>query len=111
MAKKATTSAIDFLAMLAGEPEIFETGGLTVELRPLTFAEVQRLATAHKGDSTEMAFQALALGLVNPALSAEQLETLRNGKPGPLMKIAQRVMEISGMVEGADGSPLDGISS
>lgn len=103
-----TTNAVDFLAAIAGETELFEVGGVTVELRSLTFAEVQGLSTKHKDDSTELAFQALVLGLVEPKLSESELATVRTGKPGPLMKIAQRVMEISGMVESEDGSPLAG---
>lgn len=108
---KATTSAVDFLAALAGETEIFETSGLAVELRSLTFAEVQQLGTKYKNESTEMAFQALALGLLSPKLDAEQLATLRVGRPGPLMKIAQRVMQLSGMTEDEGGSPLAGTVS
>ena len=108
---KATTSAVDFLAALSGETDIFETDGVTVELRSLTFTETQRLGVKFKNDNTEMAFQALALGLVKPALTPEQLEQLRQAKPGPLMKIAKRVMEISGMVDEEGGSPLAGSGS
>lgn len=104
-----TTKAVDFLAALTCEPEIFETNGVTVELRSLTFAEVQRLATKHKDDNAEMTFQALALGLVSPKLDETQLEQLRNVKPGAIMKMAQRVMEISGMTESA--GPLAGTGS
>lgn len=106
---KATTSAVDFLAAMTGTPELFETQGVTVELRSLTFAEVQQLVTKYQGDATEMAFQALALGLVTPALDDEQLVALRSAKPGPIMAMAQRVMQISGMAEEDDnGSPLAG---
>lgn len=108
---KATTSAIDFLAVIAGETELFETDGLTVELRSLTFPEAQRLFTEHAGDNAEIAFQALTLGLLAPKLDEDQLAIVRNGKPGPLLKIAQRVMEISGMTEGEGGRPLDGSGS
>lgn len=105
---KSATNAIDFLAAIAGETELFEVGSVTVELRSLTFAEVQRLSAAHRNDNAEMAFQALALGLVAPKLDEAQLAQVRAGKPGPLMKIAQRVMEISGMVGDESGAPLDG---
>lgn len=101
---KATSSAVDFLGMLACEPEIFETDGLTVELRSLTYFEVQRLVAEHKDNDQEMAFQALTLGLVKPELDAEQLGQLRNSRPGPLMKIARRVMRLSGLVD--DSGPL-----
>jgi hypothetical protein len=105
-----TTNAVDFLAALTCEPEFFETNNVTVQLRSLTFTEVQRIATKHKDDSAEMSFQALALGLVEPKLDTEQLEQLRNSKPGPLMNIAKRVMQISGMAA-EDKGPLDGDGS
>lgn len=101
--------AVDFLAALACEPEIFETEGVKVEVRPLTFSEVQQIATKHKGDSAEMMFQALVRGLVKPQLSAPQLEQLRASRPGPLTKISNRIMEISGMMEGS--GPLAGDGS
>lgn len=101
---KATTSAVDFLAAVTGEPQLFEVDGLTVELRSLTFSESQKIVTEHKDDNTELAFQALVLGLVAPKLDEAQLQQLRNARPGPLMKIAKRVIEISGM--GEDSGPL-----
>lgn len=107
---KAASPAVDFMAMLANETELYEVApGIKVELRTLTFAEVQGLATQHKDNSTEMAFQSLRLGLTAPELSAEQWEQARHGKSGPLMKIAGRVMEISGMTEG--NTPLAGTGS
>jgi len=109
--QKAITSAPDFLAAITGGTEVFEVGGVTVELRSLTFAEVQRLANQYQGDATEMAFQALALGLVSPVLTPEQLGQVRDGRPGPLMKMAQRVMQISGMTEDTENFPGAGLSS
>ena len=108
---KATTSAIDFLAAISGGTEQFEVSGVTVELRSLTFAEAQQLGTKYKDNNTEMAFQALALGLVTPKLDDAQLEQVRAGRPGPLMKIAQRVMQIRGMVETEENFPGGGLSS
>jgi hypothetical protein len=105
---KTTTNAIDFLAAISGGTEFFEVSGAIVELRSLTFAEVQRLSSSYKDDNAEMAFQALVLGLVAPKLDSAQLEQVRNGKPGPLMKIAQRVMQISGMIEDAENFPGGG---
>ncbi len=100
----APSSAVDFLAALVCEPEIFETDGVTVQLRSLTYVEVQRLVAKHKDDNEEMAFQALTLGLVKPELNEEQLAQLRTSKPGPLMKIAKRVLQLSGLAE--DSGPL-----
>lgn len=101
---KATSSAVDFLAAVSGDTQLFETDGVTVELRSLTFAESQKLLRDNPNDNSEMTFQALVMGLVAPKLDAAQLEQLRAAKPGPLMKIARRVMVISGMVE--DDGPL-----
>jgi hypothetical protein len=103
---KAISSATDFLAALSCEPEAYETNGVTVELRSLTFTEVQKIATQHRDDSNEMAFQAMRLGLVAPKLDDGQFEQVRSGKAGPLMNIAKRVMQISGMME--DSGPLAG---
>src|SRR5687768_11540844 len=94
---KAKASATDFLTLLACKPEEYVVDGVAVELRALSFAEVQGIATQHGGNNTEMAFQALRMGLVTPQLSEEQWEAVRAGKSGPLMKMATRVMEISGM--------------
>lgn len=108
-AKKKALSGAELLQLLACEPETYEVQGVTVELRALTFTEVQGIANQHSGDNTEMAFQALRLGLVSPQLDETQFDQLRGGKSGPLMKMAQRVMEISGMTEG--GGPLAGTGS
>jgi hypothetical protein len=50
--------------------------------------------------------------LVSPALEAEQLDALRKGLPGPLLKISKRVLTLSGL-EGdkEDASPLAGGAS
>lgn len=106
---KATTSAVDFLGALACQPEAFEAEGVTVELRGLTLVEVQNLSQQYANDSTEMAFQALRLGLVTPQLSAAQFEQARNVKAGPLMQMAKRVMELSGLAESS--VPLAGSGS
>lgn len=108
-AKGKALSGAELLQLLACEPEVFELDNIVVELRALTFTEVQSIATKHSGDNTEMAFQALRTGLVSPQLDGTQFDQLRNAKSGPLMKIAKRVMEISGMTE--DSGPLAGTGS
>ncbi len=108
---QAASPAVDFLAMLASETELYETHGVTVELRTLTFTEVQNIATRNRGNETETAFQALRLGLKSPDLSDEQWQQVRSGKAGPLMEIATRVMTISGMAQKEGSSPLDGDGS
>lgn len=102
---KATVSATDFLRAVVGEPQPFEVPNVgTVMIRPLTFGEAERITSAHKNQTAEMMLQALALGLVEPALDAEQIEALHQANAGPVMKIAARIMQISGM----SGDTLEG---
>lgn len=107
---KATTSAIDFLAAISGGTEVFEVSGVAVELRSLTFAEAQQLGTKYKDDNTEMAFQAAVFGIVTPKLDEAQLAQMRTARPGPLMAISKRIMQISGMVETEENFPGGGSS-
>lgn len=106
---KEVSSAAEFLARLGGKSELYEVDGLVVKIRSLGYEDVQVINSAANGNNMEMAFQAIRLGLVEPQLDDEQIEALRKAQPGPLMNIARRVMEISGMVEG-DG-PLAGTGS
>lgn len=104
MSTKTVSSAVDFLAGVAGETELFEVGGLVVKIRSLTFAEVQAISTAYSGNNFEMTFQAVKAGLVEPKLSDEQIEQLRSAKPGAITAISNRVMAISGL--SGDSGPL-----
>lgn len=110
MAKTTAMSAAEFLSALSNTPELFTTHGVTVELRALTYAEVQRLVNLYKDDSNEMAFQAVQLGLVAPVLDGADLEQVRNGRAGPIMAIAKRVMEVSGMVDSPGPLAGNGLS-
>lgn len=95
---KATVSAADFLKAVTGEAQPFEVQGVgTVLIRPLTFVEAERITTAHKDNTSEMMLQAMIIGLVEPTFSAEQIEALRGSSAGPVMRIAARVMQLSGM--------------
>lgn len=106
---KATTSAVDFLAAISGGTETYEVAGVTVELRSLGYSEMEELNTTYADRNMEMAFQALARALVSPKLTPEQLDQLRRAKPGFIVALSQRVMQISGvMEEDENGSPLAG---
>lgn len=106
---KATSSAVDFLAAVAGKTELFEVAGVTVELRSLDYTEVGELRARHGDDFVEMSMQAILLGLVSPKLDEAQLAQLRHSRPGPLAEIAARITEISGLSDDGPGaSPLAG---
>ncbi len=105
---KATTNAIDFLAMIAGGTELFEVEGITIEIRNLTFAEVQQIGKKYGDDNYEITFQTVVVGLVTPKLDAAQVEQMRQSKPGAITDISNRVMRLSGMTKEEGGSPLAG---
>lgn len=101
---KATSSAVDFLAAIAGKTELFEVEGVTVELRGLEWTETQKLYALAE-NPPEMTFQAALMGLVAPMISEEQF---RKAHPGAIQKISARVMEMSGLGAAASDSPLAG---
>jgi hypothetical protein len=97
---KATVSAKDFLAAISAEPVEHEMPGVgTVKVRALTAGEGQRLVAVGQNDNDEMMFQAVRLGLVEPALTDDDLAALRQSKAGPVMRLAAHIMRLSGMVD------------
>lgn len=108
-AKGKALSGAELLQLLACETELFDFGGGVVEIRTLTFPEAQGAFTG--GDANDVARHALRLGLVSPQLSDEEFDRLWTGKAGPVMKMAQRVMEISGLSDKEGAPPLAGDGS
>lgn len=105
---KATSNAIDFLAAISGGTELFEVEGIGVELRSLTFAEVQQMGVKYANDNYEITFQTVVTGLVTPKLDAAQVEQMRQAKPGAITKISNRIMQLSGMTEDEKALGEDG---
>lgn len=103
MTKKDYLSRDDFLQLLTIEEEDLPLGnGQTVRIRPLTMTERNTLLEEHtREDGTQnalaMEIGVLCLGLVAPKLTIEDAKILREGRPGPADKIANRIMTISGM--------------
>lgn len=92
--------AADFLAGILGEPVDFEVPGVgLVQLRPLTFAEVRQINASSNGDVGAITLATVGTGMVQPALSADQLKQLDGARAGVVGKIAERIMQLSGMAE------------
>ena len=109
-AQKKALSGAEFMQLLASETEMYEVPGFgVVELRNLTHVEVSKILAENKGNEADQSFAALKFGMLAPQLSAAEFDQLRALKPGPLFKIARRIMEISGMTEGS--GPLAGTGS
>lgn len=118
MAEKqsAYLSADEFLTAIAGgliDHDLEVNGKVVgkVQIRSLEFEEVQNAVVKFKGNSGGLMLWTLDNALVQPKLTEAQREAVRKGKPGPLMQLAQHIMQTSGMVDEVDGSPLDGDGS
>jgi hypothetical protein len=87
--------------------EIPEWGG-TVRVRAITAAELgraQRAATnPRNGETNSVKLQACIAerGLVEPKLAPGQYNDLLNKEIGPLTKIAERILELSGLNDDED---------
>jgi len=93
-------SAADLLTGIMGTPEDYDVPGVgVVRLRALTVAEVQALYRQHKDDSMALMVGSIEYGLVEPKLDADGAQQLMNAAAGPVTKLAQRIMQISGMSE------------
>jgi len=90
-------SAGDLLAAAVGETVDFEMAGLgTVRLRSLTVLEYASLLR-DASDPIVTNMKTVALGMVEPALSLEELMGLRAGMVSSLVPLAERIAELSAL--------------
>lgn len=104
---KAISSAADFLSAIGQKTELFDTQGVTVELRSLEWAEAQQLNARYGNDNAELSFQTALAGIVAPKVEEAQL---RKARAGVVSDIGRRVAVISGMLK-EDDRPLAGSGS
>lgn len=105
-------TADEFLDLIAEETEEYPIApGKHAVIRSIEYTEVKRIVAQNKGDKDEIELSALLVGTVFPKLTEEHLERLRRSKAGPLMNMAKRIMEISGMVDSDKALGEDGASS
>lgn len=108
----STITAEEFLDLIVQDTEEYPIApGKHAVIRSLEYAEAKRIFAQNKGDKDEVELSALLVGTVFPKLNASHLEALRAGKPGPLMNMAKRIMEISGMIDSEKAMGEDGASS
>jgi len=115
MSNQSYLTAEDLLKGITGESEDYEIEGLgTIQIRSLSVSEVQRIyaeaATNKKGedhDTGKLMALALFYGLVQPKLGKNAIAKLIDGKAGPVLNAAKRIMELSGM---SDEDELDSLS-
>lgn len=108
----STITAEEFLDLIVQDTEEYPIApGKHAVIRSLEYAEAKRIFAQNKGDKDEVELSALLVGTVFPKLNASHLAALRAGKPGPLMNMAKRIMEISGMIDSEKAMGEDGASS
>lgn len=106
---KTVSSAVDFLAAVAGKTELFEVEpGVFVELRSLEYEESETLLAEYGDKPVALTYQFFSHGLVSPELSEVQKQELRKARPGPISKMGTRVLELSGLNQKEGDSPLPG---
>ena len=102
-------TAADFLRGILGEPEPYDLPGVgRVVIRPLTSLEAEKINAASGGDNHALMRASIALCLVEPKLTDEQIETLGSARAGAVTALAMRILEISGMGPQQEISDLAG---
>lgn len=96
--KRTYLTTEDFIKGVIVEPQDYEVPGLGwVQVRGVTTLEMQRINEKADGDQVRMMALAIRMGLVQPELNDEQVDALASGQAGIVTRIANRVMELSGM--------------
>lgn len=91
-------TADDFLRGVLAEPVDFEVAGLgTVRLRGLTVGEVAVVKREARTDATTLLAQTIALGMVEPQMTLEQLLSAPAGIAQVYEQIGVRIAELSGL--------------
>lgn len=114
MAEKQYVGRGEFLKALAVREQDLDVPGLgLVRFRPLTLDEAQALRERHtdrKGtlDTAGMMAEAVVRGMVEPALSGEDVAAIRAGRPQLIDELAKAIAIGSGMDEQFEGEAGSG---
>lgn len=95
----------DFLRGVLIEPVEFNTSIGTVRVRGLTVGEVTDLKRNSHNDGAQLLVQTIALGMVEPQMTAEQLMAAPAGMATVYETIGVRIAELSGLSD--DREQLD----
>jgi hypothetical protein len=95
----------DFLRGVLIEPVEFNTPIGAVRVRGLTVGEVTELKRNSRNDGAQLLVQTIALGMVEPQMTAEQLLAAPAGMATVYETIGVRIAELSGLSD--DREQLD----
>lgn len=89
------------LLNLANPQDTVELDAGKVTVRGLSRAEVLELLDRRSSSTAAAEAYALLKGIVEPELTAEEVGLWQQGPGGDIAKISNRIMELSGLIEGA----------
>ena len=96
----------DFLDGITGKPVDFEIEGLgKIKVKGLTVQATKEIQADYENDPVGAAIATLLYGVVEPSLDKDDLNTLMQGNAGMVMKISQRISELSGLEKDDPNSP------
>lgn len=95
----ARLTAEQILARKLGQEEVDLGDGATVLVRGLNHNEAHQVN--QRGDARERDVEMVHLGMVDPAMSREQVEAwFGSDGPGPLGKVSEAITRLSGLAPG-----------
>lgn len=97
---------LDFLNAICGKPVSVTIDGLDLEIRSLTLFETEQIHNQAQTNDLEAALLTVVYGLVTPELNKSDVDALKQGKPGLIMKIAKAISELSGLT--SEETPMAG---
>jgi hypothetical protein len=96
--KQRYLSPDDFLRGTLAEPVDLDVPPLgTVRVRGLTVGEVSTIRRSARADGAQLLMQTIALGMVEPQMTAEQLLAAPAGMATVFERIGVRIAELSGL--------------
>ena len=95
-----TIDKSQLLSAIAGKEREVEIPGIgNIKIKSLEFSEVKEIQDKAKDDMMLTALYIVRYGLVEPALTDEDIVTLYKGQPGKISKISAEISKVSGMVD------------
>lgn len=93
----------DFLKGVLAETQEFFIGELqtSVLIKGLSVADMERISAKETND-LDTALLTVLFGLVTPKLEEQDLEALKQAKPGVILKLAKKIGELSGLENDSD---------
>ncbi len=96
----------DFLDGICGKAVDFKVEGLgTIKVKGLTVLATKEIQADYEQDPVGAAIATLLYGVVEPSLDKDDLQAIYQANSGMVMKIAQRISELSGLEVEDENSP------